>query len=640
MLWLEPAVASPDNADMQPFINRILPATLAIFTALAMADRPARAAAEAVADSTPEAKCAVDRLKQFAAGEKPVEKKLVFVYFSPADREPPTGYRQRLARVMGNIQAFYAGEMERHGLGRRSIRFDLDADGGLVVHDVKGKQPTAYYLGRDSSKGDEIARDSRPVLTAAGIDDKNETIIYFCNLRTEKDGHTTGIGPYYGSGSSTGTFRYGRCWFTDATILDPDRLADKTTKLFDEEYRRISVGRYNSIFIGGAAHELGHGLGLPHDKQHKDDPGTSLMGSGNRTYGEELRGEGRGSFLTLADALRLASHPMFSGIERGLNAAAECRLEDVRAEEHEGRLEISGRISATPEPYALIVYNDPFGGGEVDANGWHDYASTTWTAPLDAENRFTVRIGEFKPGPAKLRVVVCHVNGSTSRFVYPLRVDPDGIPDATPIAVPFALRDALAAWAAGQTDKAHQLAEQAASAADLSPGVRHWAATLAAIAGPEADWSMLADVPADAKEISLSRVKWDDAHVGWMKPARNHFPRDVDPQQPFLFLAGELHADGLYAHQPSNYEYDLAGRWKTFTAEVGLQSGARGSAVFVVKADGREVFRSEKLEAGKAVQIKANVTSVRKLELLTEDAGDGNRGAWSIWCEPTLHAIE
>jgi hypothetical protein len=592
------------------------------------------------ADLTPEAKCALDRLTRFSAGEKRVEKKLVFVYFTPADREPPPGYRERLARVMGHIQAFYAHEMERHGLGGRTIRFDRDANGGLIVHDVKGKQPTDYYLGRDSSKGGEIARDARPILAAAGIDDQKETIIYFCDLRTEKDGRTTGIGPYYGTGSSVGPFHYGHCWFTDATILDPDRLADKNTKIFDEEYRRISVGRYNSIFIGGAAHELGHGLGLPHDKQHKDDPATSLMGSGNRTYGEELRGEGRGSFLTLADALRLASHPMFSGTERDLNVAPQCRIEALRAEARQGQLEVSGQVIATPEPYALIVYNDPFGGSAVDSKGWHDYSSTTWTAALDDQNRFTVRIGEFKPGAAKLRMVVCHVNGSSSQFIYPLHVDVDGTPDAIPLAVPFSLRDALAAWAGGRSEEARQLAERSAGSADLSPGIRHWAATLAAIAGPEPQWPALADVPADAKQISLSRVNWDNAQVGWMKPARNHFPREVDPQQPFLCLAGEFHADGLYAHQPSRYEYDLAGRWKTFTAEAGFQSGAIGSAVFVVKADGRELFRSEKMEAGKAVQIKADVSSVKKLELLTEDAGDGNRGAWSIWCDPMLHTLE
>ena len=51
----------------------------------------------------------------------------------------------------------------------------------------------------------------------------------------------------------------------------------------DQQYGHISVGRYNSIFIGSGARELGHSLGLPHDKERADEQsrGTSLMGSGS-----------------------------------------------------------------------------------------------------------------------------------------------------------------------------------------------------------------------------------------------------------------------------------------------------------------------------------------------------------------------
>lgn len=69
---------------------------------------------------------------------------------------------------------------------------------------------------------------------------------------------------------------------------------------------------------------------------------------------------------------------------------------------------------------------------------------------------------------------------------------------------------------------------------------------------------------------------------------------------------------------------------------MGLQDGHKGSAVFVVRGDGRELYRSPRVEAGQLLVLDVDVAGVASLELATENAGDGNNGDWAVWAEPEL----
>jgi tetratricopeptide (TPR) repeat protein len=140
-----------------------------------------------------------------------------------------------------------------------------------------------------------------------------------------------------------------------------------------------------------------------------------------------------------------------------------------------------------------------------------------------------------------------------------------------------------------------------------------------------------------AESVFLSDVEWTHASVGWGQPARNHAWFDERSHPGVVLLVhGRLYAKGLYAHSPSRYTFALDGKWKTFTATVGLRDGAdpHGSAVFIVRGDGRELFRSAILRVNASQPVKIEVAGINELELVTEPGGADNHFSWAIWVEP------
>ena len=123
------------------------------------------------------------------------------------------------------------------------------------------------------------------------------------------------------------------------------------------------------------------------------------------------------------------------------------------------------------------------------------------------------------------------------------------------------------------------------------------------------------------------------AKTGWGRA-----PANLLPEPDVLFSCGSrLFARGLYAHAPARHVWDLGGKWTTLTGHAGLPDGhSGGSCVFVVKADGKELWRSPKTEPGTLRSFNVKVEGVKALELVVEDAGDGNGSDWGCWFDPEL----
>jgi hypothetical protein len=554
---------------------------------------------------------------------------LHIVYWTPADREPAEAYAPRLQRMLEHIQAFYAREMTRLGFGPRTIQLQKDAGDKLIIHLVTGAGPYADY---NVQSGNKIKQECLPALKKAGVDVDNETIVIFCNM-ADWDAEKRVLrhrSPYYAGGD----FQRGTAWQLDSPILDTLNLEKKEPKMHDGQYGHISIGKHNSIFIGGIAHELGHSLGLPHDKERSDERalfGTALMGSCNRSYGDELRGEGKGSFLTLAHGLRLASHPQFSGSVKQLKTRAKAKLLEPTIRADGKGFVFTGKMDGELPIYAVVAYMDPEGGG--------DYNATTTSAIPDADGRFVLNCQALAPGKVgELRLVACFVNGAGSGnvgawspFKFPYTVKRDGTPEITTLSQRLCLTPLIDAVNRNDRDEMKKgIAFLRAHATDEAS--KEMATRLMQSVNPSFKAVPPDQVPMTTKTAALSDLEPSSEKVGWLTPTRGRVP---DPQALFE-SAGRLYPSGIYAHAPARHTFPLGGKWKTLRGKAGVYDSRNGSVVFVIKADGKDLYRSELTRSGKICDYAVSLDGVKELELLVEGGGDGFGSDWGLWLEPEL----
>ncbi len=159
---------------------------------------------------------AAKRLANLNVGEP---RTVRMIYFSPNDQPYRQEVVDEMKAVILRVQTFYGEQMEAHGYGNLTFRFETDAQGEPVVHRVDGKHPSSYYT-------------EEPLDEISEVFDLHRNV-YF--IIAENDQGWIGVGSRLGKNGGYA--------------------------VLDESYAATGF----EFFTAVTAHELGHAFGLWHD---------------------------------------------------------------------------------------------------------------------------------------------------------------------------------------------------------------------------------------------------------------------------------------------------------------------------------------------------------------------------------------
>lgn len=263
------------------------------------------------------------------------------VYFLGSDTEPVPDYERRISELLLYLQQFYGKEMQRHGYGARSFGLDIKSPGRVNIIEYKAKKPANHYP-YENGGGGKAARELEEFFKAHPDQKKSQhTLIIMPTWNDEKNGPDNPGGvPFYGMGRN--------CFALDYPAFDIRHLGQPTKE-----------GRLLTKWYGGMAHELGHGLNLPHNHQTTSDGkkyGTALMGAGNYTFGTKP------TFLTPASCALLNACEVFSvtPAQKYYQGRPEVETSGISISFKGGQILISGNYKSPQIVKALNVYvQDP-----------------------------------------------------------------------------------------------------------------------------------------------------------------------------------------------------------------------------------------------------------------------------------------
>ncbi|WEK34264.1 MAG: NPCBM/NEW2 domain-containing protein [Candidatus Pseudobacter hemicellulosilyticus] len=551
-------------------------------------------------------------VKAYHAGQASNRKQVKVVYFHGNDMDPLPNWEGRLTRILDDISRFYGEAFRQYGIPCEGVPFER-SDDQYTIHFVRGDLPSRDY-NENSGKvmETEIGRK-----TAGKIDLTRDHVLVLAGF-SYKEGNNTYIlhSPYYGTGNG----QRGICFAVDCQVLDAQLLTDTVQRMkynHANALRECTVAEFNSWFIGGIAHEMGHMFGLPHDFGNASELRTaeiSLMGQFGSRHFRDYRWRGQQSaVISAAGILQLLSHPVFTQSSKELDLVPQPAYHWLSHEKNDSGVVIRTSLPEGDWPYACYTIHRT-----ADLN---EYFQQSTLHPLDTGRNLTFRLGKLQHGVHLLGIVSLYPNGFSHTDWKFFMVGSDGVSKA--------VQQNMDAFVDVQVLHNRLSKEKPGPDKDLKLQI------LRSILQPVAE---LEPALATGDRLSLADARWETGTVGWEKPMRNHFTT-IWERTFFLQNQGKIYEKGLYAHAPSVYSFKLAKQWRRFTALAACQDDLieAGIASFTVWGDGKLLYTSPDLTTAQQALVKIDVSEVDLLVLKAESTLPGNNGhCWSVWLNPLL----
>jgi len=162
---------------------------------------------------------------------------------------------------------------------------------------------------------------------------------------------------------------------------------------------------------------------------------------------------------------------------------------------------------------------------------------------------------------------------------------------------------------------------------------------------PSWDEARTIDVPANeitqvdvlgGRTVFLTHLKPTRVNENVMIAPPQPYQKDANSQGENMDIGGFIYHRGLGVHSFSEIEFDLAGKFKTFKADVGIDGRLEkeGSVIFIVKGDDEEKFKSKLVKgkiSGGGLPIEVDVTGVKKLLLKVDPTDDLDQADVANW---------